>query len=69
MTTTPAAITAGPYCQKNRYAGKAKTMAVLCKLIGKAMPYRCGDCMGFCIDQPAMTVAALTLLSQLTKKN
>jgi hypothetical protein len=34
-------------------------MALLCRLTGHALPYRCGDCRGFCIEQVAMTVETL----------
>jgi hypothetical protein len=34
-------------------------MAILCKLTGHTLPYRCGDCRGFCIEQPGMTVQTL----------
>jgi hypothetical protein len=34
-------------------------MAVLCKLTGHALPYRCGNCRGFCIEQVGMTTATM----------
>ena len=36
-------------------------MAVLCKLTGHALPYRCGDCRGYCIEQVGMTVTRSAL--------
>jgi hypothetical protein len=34
-------------------------MATICRLTGHALPTRCGDCRGNCIEQLGMTVAAL----------
>jgi hypothetical protein len=34
-------------------------VAVLCRLTGHALPYRCGDCRGYCIEQVGMTTATL----------
>jgi hypothetical protein len=31
-------------------------VAVLCKLTSHALPYRCGDCTGYCIENAGMTV-------------
>jgi hypothetical protein len=47
-------IVAGePIGRKVRRRG---TMAVLCKQTGHVLPYRCGDCRGYCIERVGMTI-------------